>query len=127
MALKQIRLELARTKDFPDGSAKHGYEFVAPLDGEGHLDMAEWKEYGQACIVHRFWDREDDETGQLIHNRHGWAFSYEPGEEDDEPIFRFDKHNFVEGEYISVTEHDGVTRPFKVAWIRTPPALQKEY
>ena len=67
MALKQIRLELARTKDYPEGSAKHGYEFVAPLDGEGHLDMAEWKQYGQACIVHRFWDREDDETGQLVH------------------------------------------------------------
>jgi hypothetical protein len=127
MALKQIRLELARTKDFPDGSANHGYEFVAPLDGEGHLDMHEWKEFGQACIVHRFWAGEDDETGQLIHNRHGWAFSYEPGEDDDEPIFRFDKHNFIEGEYISVTEHDGVTRPFKITWIRTPPALQKEY
>lgn len=125
MALKQIRLELARTKEYPDGSANHGYEFVAPLDGEGHLDMEEWKEFGQACIVHRFWAGEDDETGQLVHSRHGWAFSYEPGEEDDEPIFRFDKHNFVEGEYISVTEHDGVTRPFKIARIRTPPSLQK--
>ena len=127
MALKQIRLELARTKDFPNGSASHGYEFVAPLDGEGHLDMAEWKEYAQACTVHRFWAGEDDETGQLVHTRKGWAFSYEPGEDDDEPIFKFDRHEFREGEYVSVTEHDGVTRPFKIAWVRTPPQLARDY
>jgi hypothetical protein len=29
---KRIRLELARSKEFPEGSATHGYEFVAPLD-----------------------------------------------------------------------------------------------
>ena len=127
MALKQIRLELARTKDYPTGSAKHGYEFVAPLDAEGRLDLAEWQDVGQACIVHRFWGEEEDETGQLVHHGAGWAFSYEPGEDDDEPIFRFDTHVFTQGEYISVTEHDGVTRPFRVAWVRTPTVLQKAY
>ena len=35
MALKRIRLELARTADFPEGSPSHGYEFVAPLDLQG--------------------------------------------------------------------------------------------
>src|SRR5262245_42505775 len=29
--LKRIRLNLARSKEFPAGSARHGYEFVAPL------------------------------------------------------------------------------------------------
>jgi hypothetical protein len=28
--LKRIRLELARSKEFPMGSTRHGYEFVAP-------------------------------------------------------------------------------------------------
>jgi hypothetical protein len=126
MPLKQIRLELARTKEFPEGSKKHGYEFVAPLDKDGHLDMSEWKKFGQACIVHRFWDREDDQHGTLVHTqRGGWAFSYEPGDADDEPIFKFDRHTFKEGEYVGITEHDGVTRPFKVVWLRTPPALTK--
>jgi hypothetical protein len=37
-AFKRIRLELARSKEFPAGSANHGYEFVAPLDAEGHID-----------------------------------------------------------------------------------------
>ena len=125
MALKLVRLELARAREFPEGSHKHGYEFTAPLDAEGHLDAADWKRFGQACTVLRFWGESDVEHGQLIHTRVGrWAFSYAPGEDDDEPIFRFDKHVFRPGEYITITEHDGVARPFKVAWVREPPELR---
>jgi hypothetical protein len=38
MALRKVRLELARTAEFPDGSSQPGYEFVAPLTDDGHLD-----------------------------------------------------------------------------------------
>ena len=119
MSLKRIRLELARTPDFPNGSPQHGYEFVAPLDAKGHLDSAGWPKAKAACTVRRFWDGEASEHGTLIHRKNGsWAFSYEPGDDDDEPIFRFDKHVFRQGEYVSVTEHDGVARPFKVVDVR---------
>ena len=37
------------------------------------------------------------------------------GDEDDEPIFRFDSHVFADGEYVTITEHDGEDRVFKVA------------
>ena len=115
MTLKTIRLELARTPDFPEGSAKRGYEFVAPLGDDDHIDVDVWHDNKQACTVHRFWEDEDPEDGFLIHTRHHtWAFSYAPGEEDDEPFFRFEYHAFREGEYVSITEHDGVVRPFKV-------------
>jgi hypothetical protein len=128
MALKMIRLELARTKEFPDGSGQHGYEFVAPLDAKGRLDASGWKQFHEACTVRRFWGDADDEHGTLIHRTDGkWVFSYEVGDdEDDEPIFRFDRHAFVKGEYVSVTEHDGVTRPFRVAAVETPVALRKK-
>ena len=122
VALKNIRLELARTKDYPQGSAAHGYEFVAPLDSDGHLDMAEWKEYHQVCTVLRFWAGEEDEHGLLLHGRGGrWVFSYEPGDDDDEPIFKFDNHRFVTGEYIAITEHDGETRPFRIVSVDAAP------
>lgn len=122
MSLKRIRLELARTPDFPNGSSDHGYEFIAPLDAKGHLDSAAWPQAKGACTVRRFWSRSPDEHGLLIHRRNGsWAFSYEPGEDDDEPIFRFDKHDFTIGEYVTVTEHDGVARPFRV--VDVSPAL----
>ncbi len=125
MSLMRIHLELARTPDFPDGSSQHGYDFVAPLDGKGHLDSAGWRKTKAACTVRRFWTGQPDEHGTLIQRKNGtWAFSYEVGEDDDEPIFRFDKHLFVPGEYVTVTEHDGVARPFRVE--RVSPAIIRD-
>lgn len=119
MTLFNIRLELARTPDHPDGSSACGYEFVAPLDGDGHLDVDGWTHFKEECRVRRFWEHEDDEEGNLIRTRgRGWAFSYEPGDDDDEPIFRFLQHRFVESEYVSITEHDGETRPFRIVSVQ---------
>ncbi|UYN98022.1 MAG: hypothetical protein KIT25_21755 [Enhydrobacter sp.] len=119
MALKKIRLELARTPEFPEGSRMHGYEFTAPLDARGHLDAKGWATAKDSCTVLRFAPNQDDEHGTLIHRRDGsWAFSYAPGDDDDEPIFKFDRHVFVPGEYVTVTEHDGIARPFRVATVR---------
>ena len=63
MSLKKIRLELARTPGFPEGSGRHGYEFTAPLDAKGNLDAAGWAKAKEACSVLRFWDGEPDEHG----------------------------------------------------------------
>jgi hypothetical protein len=118
MTLKRIRLELARTKEFPQGNPNYGYEFVAPLKADGLLDADGWKKNREKCTVRRF-GNGDEESGLLIHGPGGrWMFSYAPGEDDDEPIFRFDRHVMKTGEYVSITEHDGVTRPFRVAYVR---------
>jgi len=117
MALKRIRLELARDHDFPNGSATRGYEFVAPLDDNGHLDAAGWRENREACRVRRFWENEGDEVGHLIHKPGGsWAFHYDiQGEEDDDEAgYRFSGHLFQPGEYVSVREHDEELRTFRV-------------
>lgn len=116
MALMRIRLELARNPEFPEGSAHHGYEFTAPLTEDGHLDQEAWRHHRGACVVTRFWAGQDDEHGHLVHHRRGrWAFRYEDvPEEDEEPIFRFEHHRFVVGEYVSITEHDGEQRTFRV-------------
>ena len=114
-ALKTIRLELGRTREQPDGNPRCGYEFTAPLTADGHLDAEAYKVHKTACRVHRFWAGEKPEHGALRHlGRDRWVFSYAPGTEDDEPAFKFDKHRFTIGEYVSITEHDGVTRPFKI-------------
>ena len=77
MTLQRIRLELARTPQFPNGSSRHGYEFTAPLDARGQLDPAGWSRDKAACTVRRFWEKADDEAGTLIHRRDGkWAFTY---------------------------------------------------
>ncbi len=114
MSLKQVRLELARDHDFPSGSHDRGYDFIAPLDDQGHLDAIEWKANRDRCRVRRFWPGQPGEIGRLVHRRGGtWAFDYNPkSTDDDEPGFKFDKHRFVPGEYVSLTEHDGVQRTF---------------
>lgn len=113
--LRTIRLELARTKDHPEGSPRCGYEFQAPLTEDGHLDAEAFKTVRGQCRVRRFWEGEDPECGHLLHLGRGrWVFSYAPGEDDDEPAFKFDRHVFLPGEYVSITEHDGETRPFRI-------------
>jgi hypothetical protein len=120
MTLKKIRLELARTPDHPEGSAACGYEFTAPLDAKGKLDPRAWDREKAKCIVRRFWTDAGDELGHLVHHRgRNWVFSYVSAKEDDEPLFRLDKHAFALGGYVSVTEHDGVERPFRVVSVQS--------
>ena len=112
--LRRIRLELARTPEYPDGNREHGYEFVAPLNRDDHIDPEAWKKLRDACWVSRF-SGEDTETGVLRHVGKGWRFDYHAKtRDDDEPFFKLDRHPLKPGAYVSITEHDGVQRPFKV-------------
>ncbi len=113
-SLMRIRLELARTTDFPDGSTRHGYELVAPLSEAGHVDAEAWRQMKDQCRVTRFWGDEDDEHGYLRHLHGGWLFDYGKGDDGGERFFKLDRHVFVPGAYVSITEHDGVERPFRV-------------
>jgi hypothetical protein len=121
---KRIRLELARSRDFPNGSSKHGYEFVAPLDAEGRIDPALWRKYRAHCGVRRFWG-DDEETGLLVHKPGGgehatWVFDYDrTTDEDDEAGYRFGAHAFRPGEYVSVTSKDGDVHTFRVVSVET--------
>jgi hypothetical protein len=122
MSLMRIRLEMARTPEFPQGSAEHGYEFHAPLTRDGHIDAQEWKTWKDACQVIRYWGDEPEQHGLLRHVGRGWRFDYDASdEEDDEPFFKLDRHALLPGNYVSVTEHDGVQRPFRV--VSVTPSL----
>jgi hypothetical protein len=119
MPLYSVRLELARTKDFPEGHAGHGYEFVAPLDEQGNLIAAEWIANKARCVVRRFMPGTDDEHGRFAHVGKGWHFDYDAHRrDDDEPLFKLDRHLIREGYYLSVTEHDGVSRPFRIVAVQ---------
>jgi hypothetical protein len=112
--LKKVRLEMARNPKFPDGSRNHGYEIVAPLTADGHLDLDAWPKEKAKCSVRRFWQGQDDESGTIERKGKRWVFSYEEGDEDDEPVFRLGDHVFKPGEYISITEHSGEQYTFLV-------------
>jgi hypothetical protein len=119
--LKRIRLNLARSKEFPLGSDRPGYEFIAPLDAHGHIDPDLWRKHRDHCGVRRFWAGEDDQHGRLVHKPGGteharWIFDYdESGDEDDEAGYRFADHVFRPGEYVSIRDEDGELHTFQVA------------
>jgi hypothetical protein len=120
MTLSIVRLELARSKEFPQGDFGHGYEFVAPLDESGHLDASAWKEVKSRCTVRRFMRGTADEQGLLVHVGKGWHFDYDAkARDDDEALFKLDRHLIKLGEYISIKEHDGVLRTFKIVSVRS--------
>jgi hypothetical protein len=119
--LCRVRLELARDHDFPDGSGRRGYDFIAPLDDDGHLVAAAWKELRERCRVRRFWEGEADEVGHLAHKPGGaWAFHYDiHGDPSrDETGFHLDTHVLAPGAYISLKEQDGVLRTFRVVSVQ---------
>lgn len=117
--LKKIRLNLARTHDFPNGSNRHGYEFAAPLNADGHIDAAAWKTLRDHCRVRRFWGGEEEDLGHLLHRPGGsWAFHYDiGGDEDDESGYRFGSHAFRPGEYVSIRDDDGELHTFQVVTV----------
>lgn len=115
--LRQIRLELARDPDHPEGSRDRGYELIVPLDGKGRIDAAAWKELRDRCRVRRFWVGEEEEVGHIVHKPGGaWAFHYDIRGDvvHDETGFRFESHAFIPGEYVSLKEQDGMLRTFRV-------------
>lgn len=119
--LTRVRLELARSKEFPEGSNRHGYEFVAPLDEAGFLDAPVWKSVRDRCRVHRFWGAGDEDIGHLVHRPGGsWAFHYDvDGDEDDEAGYRLGSHSFNIGDYVSIRDDDDVLHTFRVVLSET--------
>lgn len=105
-SFRRIRLELARTKDHPTGDPQTGYEIVAPLDGDGKLDAAAWKDFKDHCRVRRF-RRGDEDLGHLVRHGANWAFHYDlDGDEEDESGYRLGSERFVIGEYMSIHDAD---------------------
>ncbi len=104
----KVRMELAREKDFPEGSREFGYMFTLPLRDDGKIDPDLWHEHRDTCRVVKFRPGDKDEVGHLVRRPGGsWAFRYDvSGDDDDEPGYRFGDESFVVGEYISVREDE---------------------
>lgn len=122
----RIRLEVARSRDFPTGSTRHGYELILPLLADGRIDEKTLKATPEPATVHRFWEGDGDAVGQVKHQRGHWLIAYEPGGPDDEPLHRFAEHKFRMGEYVSVREGAHAEHAFKVVSVRPAPGLSTQ-
>src|SRR5271163_1452056 len=124
MSWKRVRIEVARSRDFPEGSHRHGYEMVLPLQADGRIDEKALKAAPEVATVHRFWEGEGDSVGQIQHRGGKWMISYSEGDADDEALHRFAEHRFKEGEYVSVREAEGgAEHALQVVSVRPEPGL----
>ncbi|MBV7256599.1 hypothetical protein KCG44_07345 [Pacificimonas sp. WHA3] len=125
MSWYRIRLEMGRTRENPEGSPSHAYMLTLPLNAEGRVDAATYeKAPARASILHMS-PEDGEESGRLILRADGkWAFSYEPGDEDDETIFALATHAIETGNYITVTEPDGDQVPYKIVSVRELMAVK---
>ncbi len=109
-----IRLDLARSPDFPDGSPAHSYLLRLPLDAGQRFDTEAFAAQPARATVLRAWAEEPDRTGYVVRNDIGWAFSYEPGQGDDEGIYHLETHRIVMGEYVTITDADEEAHAFRI-------------
>jgi len=118
MNWRSVRLELARTREFPEGSASRAYLLRLPLRDDGFIDEREIKSFPARATVHRFWPNQPELAGYVVRTPKGWALSYEIGEEDDEAFFHLETHPIRIGEYVTLTEPDGQKLPFRVTSLK---------
>lgn len=109
-----IRLELARSPGYPNGSPSRAYLLHLPLDGSGLVDEEAFRVAPALATVRRHWPNERDRAGYVIRKKNGWAFSYAIGDADDENLFHLESHPLSPGEYVTITEPDGMRLPYRV-------------
>jgi hypothetical protein len=116
---KSIVLRLARSRNYPEGSERHGYNILAPLDPEGRIDVETWRQNRERCTVVRHWPGEPNAYGWLRHQAGGeggatWVIDYDrTSADDDERGYRLGQHRFVVGEYITLAGTEG-THTFRI-------------
>ncbi|HEY0014488.1 MAG TPA: hypothetical protein VGB79_16720 [Allosphingosinicella sp.] len=116
-----VRLELGRTRDFPQGSASRAYLLRLPLDESGAIDEVAIRSDPGHATVRRFWPNERDRSGRIVATPEGWAVRYDPGDAEGDAVYRLETETVHLGGEIRVMEPDGHLLPFRVASLGTPP------
>lgn len=117
-SLSRIVLELAREPGHPLGDAAEGYTLVAPLQADGRLDGAAWRDQRDRCRFVR--DHAGERaSGHLVHGPGGsWRLVYDaPEAGGDEIGFRLADERIQAGEYLSIVRPDG-EHPFRVTLVQ---------
>lgn len=119
MGWKNVRLELAVTRDFPKGSAGRAYLLRLPLDENGQIDEIQLSKQPERATVRRHWPNEPDRNGHLVRTSGGWAFSYALPDGELNGTRHLAVTAFRVGECVTITEMDGAELPYRVAYCQT--------
>ena len=125
----KVVLELAHSREYPNGSRACVYELQLPLAVDQRLDYCACRRHRYRDIICRFRAKEE-RRGELKCDHRGWFFAFGHGEETDAEILGCTR--FVAGEWIPITGPDGQTRHFRVVEVdrmprRGDPASLKDH
>ena len=115
IGLTRVTLRLGRNPGWPEGDDRYGYVIQAPLDAQGRLDPALWREKRDQCTVRRFHPNEAASDGWLRRRGDNWYFWYDEEDEGpEEPVFKLGDHPLRLNDYVTITEGDGDVLTFQV-------------
>jgi len=111
-----VKLELAPTEDFPNGSPARAFLLRLPITTDGSIDENERSAHPGAAFARRFWQNEPDGTGVIRLNSAGWFIAFP----DDGMEFRYHLDNLKIrlGETVALTTPEGKNLPFRVVSLR---------
>jgi hypothetical protein len=116
--LYQVVLELAHSREYPNGSRACGYELQLPLTVDQQLDYCACRQHRHRDLICRFWSKEE-RRGELKCDQRGWFFAFGHGEATEAQILG--RTRFVAGEWIPIRGSDGQTGHFRVVEVERMP------
>ena len=119
MNWKSIRLELARTTEFPNGSASRAYLLRLPLTVDGVIDEQAVQQKPEQATVRRLWPSEPDLSGHVRRSGSHWACVAERNVDQPTIFSEFDCLPISEGAMLMLREQNGAQLPFRVAKLRS--------
>lgn len=119
----RVRIALARTPQFPQGSSSHAYELIVPLAEDNRIDQAAFKAFPARASVQHVVPNRPAKRGAILLRNGRYAFSYAPGDADDEAIYHSENHPLGIGDYVTIMEPGKEAQPYRVESVTPlPPA-----
>ncbi len=113
-----IRLDLARSESYPEGSHDHCCLLRLPLDAGGMIDITAIEASPEQATVLRSAPDAPERTGHIGRRDGQWVFSYAPGSDEDEQLFHLETHALLPGNYLTITDSSGEAACFQVVSAR---------
>lgn len=114
MNWRSIRLELASTGEFPDGSVSRAYLVRLPLNDRDYVDEGAVAKAPSKATVRRHWSTDADQRGLITRSGNDWVMRCR----DSQRMLRLNNMPIQLGRQVSVVEPDGTVLPFKIASVR---------
>lgn len=118
MPWRLIKLELAPTDRFPNGSAARGYLLRLPLQSNGQVDTALHQRDQRQCTARRYWPNEPELSGYILRQETIMSIVEDIGLPGAAEWARFYLCAFEQGAHVEIQEKANGSVPLQVASIR---------